>query len=121
MSDMTANSNDAQSHPGNLAESSNPLAKDPVCGMSIDPDLTAHHAAHDGQDYHFCSVGCRTKFVAESQKYLADAPNAVSQAASSAIWTCPMHAQIRRPGPGNCPICGMALEPEAPSDRKSVV
>ena len=115
MSDMTANSNDAQSHPGNLAESSNPLAKDPVCGMSIDPDLTAHHAAHDGQDYHFCSVGCRTKFVAESQKYLADAPNAVSQAASSAIWTCPMHAQIRRPGPGNCPICGMALEPEAPS------
>ena len=115
MSDMTANSNDAQSHPGNLAESSNPLAKDPVCGMSIDPDLTAHHAAHDGQDYHFCSVGCRTKFVAEPQKYLADAPNAVSQAASSAIWTCPMHAQIRRPGPGNCPICGMALEPEAPS------
>ncbi|MEO5866979.1 MAG: heavy metal translocating P-type ATPase [Sphingomonas sp.] len=89
--------------------------KDPVCGMTVDPAVTAHHAAHDGQDYHFCSVGCRTKFVADPDRYLDDAPRAQPEASPGAIWTCPMHPQIRREGPGTCPICGMALEPEEPS------
>ena len=89
--------------------------KDVVCGMSVDPATTTHHAAHDGRDYHFCSAGCRTKFVAAPAQYLKEAPRAAPQVAEGAIWTCPMHPQIRRPGPGNCPICGMALEPEAPS------
>ncbi len=95
------------------------LVKDPVCGMSVDPHATAHHAEHDGQSYHFCSAGCRTKFVAEPELYLK--PPAEAAAASvaavpaDAIWTCPMHPEIRRNGPGNCPICGMALEPEQPS------
>ncbi|OYY77064.1 MAG: copper-translocating P-type ATPase [Sphingomonas sp. 28-62-20] len=88
---------------------------DPVCGMTVDPAKTAHHATHDGTEYHFCSAGCRTKFVAAPAQYLKEGPPAAPQAAEGAIWTCPMHPEIRRPGPGNCPICGMALEPEAPS------
>ena len=88
---------------------------DPVCGMTVDPAKAAHQADHDGVSYHFCSAGCRTKFIANPAKYLADKPRAEPIAAPDAIWTCPMHAQIRQPGPGVCPICGMALEPESPS------
>jgi len=89
--------------------------RDPVCGMSVEPATAAHHATHAGQDYHFCSAGCRMKFIADPNQYLAATPAPVAQAMAGAIWTCPMHPQIRRPGPGTCPICGMALEPEAPS------
>jgi Cu+-exporting ATPase len=85
--------------------------KDPVCGMSVDPATTSHHASHAGQDYHFCSAGCRTKFVADPTAYLADR-RPEPAASPGAIWTCPMHPQIRRDGPGTCPICGMGLEPE---------
>ncbi|WP_295638313.1 heavy metal-binding domain-containing protein, partial [Novosphingobium sp.] len=83
--------------------------------MTVDPAKTAHHATHDGHEYHFCSAGCRTKFVADPARYLTDMPRAVAPAAEGAIWTCPMHPQIRQEGPATCPICGMALEPEAPS------
>ena len=89
--------------------------RDLVCGMTVDPAKTSHHAAYEGQDYHFCSVGCRTKFMADPAHYLSDAPRPAPQAAPGVIWTCPMHPQIRRDGPGSCPICGMALEPEEPS------
>ena len=85
-----------------------PEAKDPVCGMTVDPAVTPHHADHGGKTFHFCSAGCRSKFVAEPARYLG-APAA--PAPESAIYTCPMHPQIRQPGPGACPICGMALEP----------
>ena len=95
--------------------SSTPQVVDPVCGMSVDPAKTAHHASHDGDDYHFCSAGCRTKFVANPDKYLGDAPRPEPEATPGAIWTCPMHPEIRQEGPGTCPICGMALEPEEPS------
>jgi Cu+-exporting ATPase len=88
--------------------------KDPVCGMTVDPMATQHHASHEGQDYHFCSAGCRSKFVASPEIYLGDARPA-PEASPGVIWTCPMHPQIRRDGPGTCPICGMALEPEEPS------
>ena len=88
---------------------------DPVCGMTVDPATTPHHADHDGRSYHFCSSGCRAKFVATPGAYLGDRPKLEEKAAPGAIWTCPMHPQIRRDGPGNCPICGMALEPEEPS------
>jgi Cu+-exporting ATPase len=88
--------------------------KDPVCGMTVDPAATPHHAEHDGQDYHFCSAGCLAKFVAGPESYLSGA-RPESEAAPGTIWTCPMHPQIRRDGPGTCPICGMALEPEEPS------
>jgi Cu+-exporting ATPase len=90
--------------------------KDPVCGMTVDPEHTAHHAAHAGTDYHFCSAGCRTKFVAEPGKYLSPRPPLLAEAvAPGTIYTCPMHPQIRQVGPGACPICGMALEPETPT------
>jgi P-type Cu+ transporter len=97
------------------AASSTPLVTDPVCGMTVDPGKTAHHAAHDGSDYHFCSGGCRTKFVADPETYLGDAPRTEPKATPGAIWTCPMHPEIRQEGAGTCPICGMALEPEEPS------
>jgi len=95
-------------------ESLNPSAevKDPVCGMSVDPQTTPHYTVFEEKSYHFCSLGCRTKFVAEPMKYLATEPTKATQAASEAeIYTCPMHPQIRQVGPGACPICGMALEP----------
>ena len=91
------------------------VVRDVVCGMSVDPAKTAHHATHDGQEYHFCSAGCRTKFVTDPATYLSETPRAAPEAPAGAIWTCPMHPQIRREGPGTCPICGMALEPEEPS------
>ncbi|MBA4332326.1 heavy metal translocating P-type ATPase, partial [Brevundimonas sp.] len=87
------------------------VVKDPVCGMSVDPTTTAHRASHDGQDYFFCSAGCRTKFVGDPARYLNPRVEA-EPAIPGAIYTCPMHPEIRQEGPGSCPICGMALEPE---------
>ncbi|WP_084250143.1 heavy metal translocating P-type ATPase [Sphingomonas mali] len=89
--------------------------KDPVCGMVVDPAMTPHRADHSGQTYYFCSQGCRDKFVADPSAYLDRGPADEPATANGMIWTCPMHPQIRRNGPGNCPICGMALEPEEPS------
>ena len=85
--------------------------KDPVCGMSVDPTTTTHRASHDGQDYFFCSAGCRTKFIGDPMRYL-NPPVEAEPAVPGAIYTCPMHPEIRQEGPGSCPICGMALEPE---------
>ncbi|MBN9554457.1 MAG: heavy metal translocating P-type ATPase [Alphaproteobacteria bacterium] len=90
-------------------------AIDPVCGMTVDPEATPHHARHDGEDYHFCGAGCRMKFVGDPERYLGDGPRPEPEATPGAIWTCPMHPEIRQEGPGTCPICGMALEPEEPS------
>jgi heavy metal translocating P-type ATPase len=86
--------------------------KDPVCGMDVDPNGAAHHAEHDGHEYYFCSGHCRAKFEADPSSYLQPAAAAPAQVSGEAVeWTCPMHPEIRRPGPGACPICGMALEP----------
>ncbi|WP_184153915.1 heavy metal translocating P-type ATPase [Sphingobium lignivorans] len=84
--------------------------KDPVCGMTVDPARTAHHARHGGKTYHFCSAGCRSKFIAEPARYLGP-PAAPAAVPKGTIWTCPMHPEIRQDHPGACPICGMALEP----------
>ena len=89
---------------------------DPVCGMTVDPATTAHHATHQGTEYHFCSARCRERFVADPEKYLSPkAKNPEAAAPVGATYTCPMHPQILQQGPGTCPICGMALEPEMPS------
>jgi Cu+-exporting ATPase len=89
-----------------------PTVSDPVCGMTVDPHTAKHRADYRGHAYYFCSPGCRTKFIAEPQKYLgAHAPDPVAE---GTIYTCPMHPEIRQAGPGSCPICGMALEPEIP-------
>jgi len=90
-------------------------AKDPVCGMTVDAPTSRHRAEHGGKTWHFCSAGCRTKFVAEPERYLGAAPAPPRQAAEGAIHTCPMHPEVRQVGPGACPLCGMALEPEAVS------
>jgi Cu+-exporting ATPase len=84
---------------------------DPVCGMTVDPHATAHRHTHQGHTYYFCSAGCRTKFAADPQKYLGDTM-AAEEVPEGTIYTCPMHPEIRQVGPGSCPICGMALEPE---------
>ena len=85
---------------------------DPVCGMTVDPKTTAHHATHAGRDYHFCSAGCRAKFAANPETYLSADRAPPPPAPAGTIYTCPMHPEIRQEGPGSCPICGMALEPE---------
>jgi P-type Cu+ transporter len=85
-------------------------ATDPVCGMRVDPARAKHRAEHEEQTYYFCSAGCKTKFTADTEKYLK--PREPAPAIEGAIYTCPMHPQIRQAGPGACPICGMALEPE---------
>jgi Cu+-exporting ATPase len=78
--------------------------------MTVDPHTAKHRADYHGHPYYFCSAGCRTKFVNGPQKYLdAREPEPVAE---DSVYTCPMHSQIRQVGPGSCPICGMALEPE---------
>ena len=88
------------------------LVKDPVCGMDVDPHTAKHRAEHAGRSFYFCSAGCRTKFIANPSKYLEPAAAPSASVPEGAIYTCPMHPQIRQAGPGACPICGMALEPE---------
>ncbi|MGE0022216.1 MAG: heavy metal translocating P-type ATPase [Hyphomicrobium sp.] len=87
--------------------------KDPVCGMTVDPHTAKHHATHNGKTTYFCSARCREKFVANPGQYI-DPEQAKAEAAPppGTIYTCPMHPEIRQVGPGTCPICGMALEPE---------
>src|SRR5258705_1346205 len=89
-------------------------ARDPVCGMSVDPATSKHRFDHRGATYHFCSAGCRTKFATDPGAYL-DNGKPKTAAPEGTIYTCPMHPQIRQVGPGSCPICGMALEPEVAS------
>jgi Cu+-exporting ATPase len=86
--------------------------KDPVCGMTVDPAKTEHHAWHEGQEYHFCSAGCRTKFLADPERYLGESAVEPEDVPPGTMWTCPMHPEVRQDHPGACPICGMALEPE---------
>ena len=87
---------------------------DPVCGMKVKAD-SPHRAVHAGADYRFCSAGCRTRFVADPGRFLTPRDPHVEQAPAGSQYTCPMHPQIVRDAPGNCPICGMALEPMMPS------
>jgi len=86
-------------------------AKDPVCGMTVDPHTAKHRHQHEGRTYHFCSSGCLTKFAADPKKYLEKSPVAPTSVPEGTIYTCPMHPEVRQVGPGSCPICGMALEP----------
>ena len=89
---------------------------DPVCGMRLDPATSPHHYPHGGRLYHFCSAGCRSKFAQQPEKFLNKTTKALP-VQQGTIYTCPMHPQIRRPAPGNCPICGMALEPVSGGDN----
>jgi P-type Cu+ transporter len=94
------------------ASPSSGQARDPVCGMAIDPTTSKHRAERDGVLYHFCCGGCRAKFVADPTQYLKPSKtSSKSPPQKGVIYTCPMHPQIRQAAPGNCPICGMTLEP----------
>ena len=92
--------------------------RDPVCGMTVDPATAKHHTEHAGHSYFFCSARCREEFTAEPARYVVspgDRRGLVTAPAGEVLWTCPMHPQIVRKEPGNCPICGMALEPMTPA------
>ena len=103
-----------------------PPLKDPVCGMTVTAQ-SPHQLAHDGRTFYFCSAKCQSKFAADPLHYLSPAPpvaaspSPVSLApkppspADATIYTCPMHPEVRQDHPGNCPKCGMTLEPELPS------
>ena len=106
-----------KTHAGHAAASDGHAAAaavDPVCGMRVDPGKTAHRAEHHGSTYFFCGAGCRTKFLADPERYLAPTQPKAPPAAQGAIYTCPMHPEVRQVGPGSCPKCGMALEPLVP-------
>ncbi len=85
-------------------------AKDPVCGMNVDRASAKYMHKHEGEKYYFCSEGCQTKFVAAPNDYLGDRP-APKAMPKGTQYTCPMHPEIVRDAPGDCPICGMSLEP----------
>jgi Cu+-exporting ATPase len=89
------------------------VAVDPVCGMTVEPERAAGSAAHGGRIFYFCSPSCWQKFRAEPERYLQpDSPTRTTPPAAPLVeYTCPMHPEVRRMGPGHCPICGMALEP----------
>ena len=110
----------AHHHPPEAPESDS--LKDPVCGMAVTA-RSEHHVEHAGRPYYFCSAKCLTKFVAEPARHVGDAVapagalTAAEQppAVAGTIYTCPMHPEIRQDHPGNCPKCGMTLEPVLPS------
>ena len=91
------------------------LARDPVCGMQVDPAKTPHHADHRGQQYHFCAARCRERFIAEPHRFLDPDGVATEAVPPGTRYICPMDPEIEQDGPGTCPICGMALEPALPS------
>ena len=96
---------------------------DPVCGMTVRAEpLLEKRAEHDGETYWFCGAGCQRKFVADPARYLqpkhAAPVEPVAAVADERIYTCPMHPEVRHHGPGSCPICGMALEPEQVTDEE---
>ena len=88
---------------------------DPVCGMKVGAD-PAKEIRYEEATYHFCSTKCMDKFRAAPQQYIGGAkPEPAPAAPEGTIYTCPMHPEVQQPQPGNCPICGMALEPMLPS------
>lgn len=85
-------------------------AKDPVCGMTVNPDEAKYQTTYEDHEYYFCAEKCLHKFENDPEQYLE--PREEEIVVEGAVYTCPMHPEVRQEGPGNCPICGMALEPE---------
>src|SRR4029078_8042915 len=89
------------------------MAKDPICGMTVD-EGKAIKTTVDGLTYYFCSEHCKTKFLQQKKP----APTAkITQQNNDVIYTCPMHSEIRQNKPGDCPKCGMHLEPVNPMGK----
>ena len=92
------------------------MDKDPVCGMNLIPTEAAGEQEYRGETYYFCSLGCVEKFRANPSRYrqpkeTAPPKDAAAKPDGHFEYTCPMHPEIRQPNPGDCPKCGMALEP----------
>jgi Cu+-exporting ATPase len=87
------------------------VLRDPVCGMKVTAD-SQHRYEHDGETYRFCSGRCREKFVADPAHYLNPDDHDANEAPAGTVFTCPMHPDVEQVGPGDCPKCGMALEPK---------
>ena len=98
-------------HASKSAKDDGNRVKDPVCGMTVDPHKTQHRAEQAGRTYYFCAAGCRAKFAANPERYLSPEEAHAAPVEPGAIYTCPLHPEVRQVGPGPCPICGMALEP----------
>ncbi|MGE5260892.1 MAG: heavy metal-binding domain-containing protein, partial [Actinomycetota bacterium] len=101
---------DAHRHGPGGAVALGDRAIDPVCGMTVDINAGKPSFEHEGHTYHFCSEGCRTKFANDPERFL-DKTGEAEPLPQGTLYTCPMHPEIVQEGPGNCPICGMALEP----------
>ena len=112
---MTQNADD-QHHSLKPTDSGSRLS-DPVCGMQV-TEASSHHTEYAGKSFYFCSARCLERFKHDPEKFIAAKSNrepALDQAVANTIHTCPMHPEIRQDHPGNCPKCGMALEPLMPS------
>jgi Cu+-exporting ATPase len=111
MNGTHAEASDTHDHDGHAPRDS--VAADPVCGMQVVPGQSKGGSFRfQGQDFFFCSVKCREKFQASPHTYIApEAKSSASEAAAGVKYTCPMHPEVIRIGPGSCPKCGMALEP----------
>ena len=90
------------------------VARDPVCGMAVERAGARHTARHEGQTFYFCCARCRERFTAAPDEFLGDRPQA-QPAPEGSLYTCPMDPEIVQATPGDCPICGMALEPMMPA------
>ncbi|PCK80804.1 heavy metal translocating P-type ATPase [Rhizobium sophoriradicis] len=86
-------------------------AKDPVCGMAVDRSTAKHFLKVDGEKFYFCSADCKTKFEADPTAYRDGNRPAAKPAPKGTLYTCPMHPEVVSDRPGDCPKCGMALEP----------
>jgi Cu+-exporting ATPase len=90
--------------------------RDPVCGMIISPETAPFALAHHGTTYHFCAKSCHDRFAAAPEQFLAPLPaKEVAPAPTGTTYTCPMHPEVIAEAPGDCPECGMALEPVLPT------
>jgi Cu+-exporting ATPase len=101
-----------QGHAESTATRHAHTARDPVCGMDVDPRATPHRAMHAGRTWYFCSARCRERFAAAPGDVQGARPAPAPDPGT--VYTCPMHPEVRQMGPGDCPRCGMALEPLAP-------
>ncbi len=113
---MNGTGDASERHPPESGAPEQPI--DPVCGMTVDPADPGAACEYQGRTYYFCCEGCRDTFLADPQHYLAPSPGEPKAeqeaAAPGAIYTCPMHPEVRQVGPGTCPKCGMALEAVEP-------
>lgn len=97
---------------GGHSETSPAGVIDPVCGMQVNPETARFRHVHDGEEFLFCSAGCQARFASQPERYLYPERFASEPVDEGAIYICPMDPEVRQVGPGSCPICGMALEPE---------